>query len=113
MSGPIPMPEAIRASLTKRLGPVYFSDLKAHLDRDGVFIVRADLDLVDCGVAVATDDVTLVTKWIEATQLRKPSRSEREAWEAEEGRRWIAIVVQPFVLVQDAPDGWEPRAPQA
>lgn len=113
MADPIPMPDAIRASLTKRRGPVYFSDLKAHLDRDGVFLVRADLDLVDCGVAVATDDVERVTKWIDASQLRKPSFAEREAWASEEGRRWIAIVVQPFVLVQDAPDERDATGPRA
>jgi hypothetical protein len=103
MAGPIPMPDAIRESLTKRLGPVYFSDLKAHLERDGVFVVRADLDLVECGVAVATDDVALVTSWIEKAQLRKPSLAERDAWAKEEGRTWLAVVVQPFVLVQEAP----------
>lgn len=109
MAGPIPMSDAIRQSLTKRLGPVYHSDLKAHLDRDGVFIVRADLDLVECGVAVATDDVARVTLWIEQSKLRKPSLAERTSWAEEEGRTWIAVVVQPFVLVQDAPPPGEAR----
>jgi hypothetical protein len=105
------LPEALTTELSKRRGPVFFSDLKAHLDRDAVFIVRADLDLVACGVAVAMDDIDQVGKWIEEQKLRKPSAAEREAWPKEEGQRWMAIVVQPFVLVQDAPVDAGPAAP--
>lgn len=107
------MPEALETQLKKRLGPVYFSDLRAHLERDGVFIVRADLDLVACGVAVAMDDVEVVGAWIQDGKLRKPSSAERERWPQEEGRRWMAIVVQPFVLVQDAPDDPQGQPPEA
>lgn len=102
MSEPMSVPEAIRERLKSRLGPVQFSDVKAHLDRDAVFIVRADLDLVECGVAVATDDVDQVRGWIDAGQLRKPSAAERREWPDQSERRWMAVVVQPFVLVQEA-----------
>lgn len=102
MSDPMSVPEAIRERLKSRLGPVQFSDVKAHLDRDAVFIVRADLDLVECGVAVATDDVDQVRRWIDAGQLRKPSAEERREWPTQDARRWMAVVVQPFVLVQEA-----------
>jgi hypothetical protein len=107
------MPEALEGELKKRLGPVQYSDLRAHLERDGVFIVRADLDLVTCGVAVAMDDVDLVGAWLKEQKLRKPSLAERERWPQEEGRRWMAIVVQPFVLVQDAPDERAGQGPEA
>lgn len=93
--------EAIRSKLEENLGQVLFSDLSAHLERDAVFIVGAELSIVDCAVAVATDDVASVGPWLERGALRKPSRGERSAWAAAEGRRWWALVVQPFVLVQD------------
>ncbi len=102
MSSPMSVPEAVRSQLEKRVGPVQYSDLRAHLERDCVFVVRADLDLIDCGVAVALDDVDQVGGFVASGQLRKPSQRERDEWPLDEARRWVAIVVQPFVLIQDA-----------
>ena len=48
------------------------------------------------------DDVDRVQGFIARGELRKPSREERRAWPEEPGRTWTAVVVQPFVLVQDA-----------
>ncbi|MGZ3423507.1 MAG: DUF2288 family protein [Polyangiales bacterium] len=93
----------LRAKLEERLGPVVFSDLEAHLARDAVFVVASSIELVECGIAVATDDVAKVEAWIASGTLRKPSKVEREAWPRHEGRTWHAIVVQPFVLIQDPP----------
>jgi hypothetical protein len=93
----------LRAKLEERLGPVGYGDLSAHLARDAVFVVASSIGLVECGIAVATDDVPLVEGWIASGALRKPSKSEREAWPTHEGRTWHAVVVQPFVLIQDPP----------
>ncbi|HEU4409186.1 MAG TPA: DUF2288 family protein [Polyangiaceae bacterium] len=93
--------EAIEAKLEQSAGLVVYSDLAAHLGRDAVFVVARSLSLVACGVAVATDDVERVEGWVQSGELRKPSRAERAAWPNDAGRRWLAVVVQPFVLVQD------------
>jgi len=97
--GPMSITEAYRVQLEKSLGPVSYSDLRAHLDRDAVFIVASSLSLLDCGVAVALDDVDKVRGWIDSGALRKPSKNERATW-PETGGTWNAVVVQPFVLVQ-------------
>ena len=102
--GPLPADEvraAIRTKLEQSVGPVFFSDLRAHADRDALFVVAPSVALVDCAVAVAPDDVATVGRWIESGELRKPSRAERDAWPLATERRWNARVVQPFVLVQD------------
>ncbi|MCA9629879.1 MAG: DUF2288 family protein [Myxococcales bacterium] len=91
---------AIRTRLSETLGPVYFSDLKAHLVRDAVFVVDADVSLIECGVCVAMDDVVRVQALIERGHLRKPSRQERARWADTCDAAWTAIVVQPYVLVQ-------------
>jgi hypothetical protein len=108
MSGPMTVEEGLRIKLTERRGPVYYSDLVAHLERDGVFVVRADIDLVDCGIAIAQDDVASVERWIAEKKLRKPSQAERDSWPENPKRQWLSVIVQPFVLVQDAPDAAEP-----
>ncbi len=104
VDGPLPADEvraAIRTKLEQSVGPVFFSDLRAHVDRDALFVVAKTVALVECAVAVATDDVATVGRWIESGELRKPSRAEREMWPPETERRWNALVVQPFVLVQE------------
>lgn len=95
---------AIRAKLEESMGPVVATDLHAHLRRDAVFVVSAGLSLVDCGVAVAMDDAAKVEAWVTSGELRRPTAEERAEWLAEKERRWSAIVVQPYVLVQDLPE---------
>jgi hypothetical protein len=93
--------EAIRTKLTTTKGPVSYTDLLDHLARDAVFVVELSLSLVECGVAVAMDDVARVEGWIASGELRKPSQAERDTWPLETGREWSAVVVHPFVLLQD------------
>jgi hypothetical protein len=104
MSKPMSYEEALRIKLGDRMGPVFFSDLKAHLERDAVIIVAQELELLDVAVAVANDDADKVKDWIESGKMRKPSLLERDEWPAHEGRTWEAVIVKPFVLVQDARD---------
>lgn len=102
--GQVPFAEALRTNLERSLGPVFFTDFRAMLERDAVFVVAASLTLVECGVAIATDDVERVKGWIGSGALRKPSRAEREAWPREATRQWMSLVVQPFVLLQEPAD---------
>lgn len=102
---PMTLEEGIAHRLRETKGPVAFSDLVEHLERDGLFIVSTRLDLVTCGVAVATDDVERVGAWISAGELRKPTQAERDHWrERAPTDLFMAIIVQPFVLVQHEPD---------
>ena len=96
-----PKDAAIRARLERSIGPVCASDLRAHLARDGVFYVAQGLSLLDCAVAIALDDADAVRGWLAAGALRRPTPDEKRAWPALESRHWMAVVVQPFVLVQD------------
>ncbi|MFO0629535.1 MAG: DUF2288 family protein [Polyangiales bacterium] len=77
------------------------SDLSAHLQRDVVLVVTAPLALLECAVAIASDDATAVSGWLASGALRRPSPDERASWPEASSRRWLAVVVQPFVLVQD------------
>lgn len=90
----------IRAKLKEAIGPVCYSDLRAHIARGALFVVDPELALVDAGVAVATDDSPLVGRWIEEGRLRRPSEAELATRSRTAERQWLAIVVQPYVLVQ-------------
>jgi len=92
--------ETRRAGIEATLGTVPGSDLAAHLRRDGVVWVDAALDLVTVGVALAEDDASAVSSWLQRGLVRRPDADERAAWEAAPERPWRVVVVQPFVLVQ-------------
>ncbi len=101
----ISLEEGIERRLRETKGPVAFSSLVEHLERDGLFIVASSVDIISCWVAVATDDVERVTAWIAGGQLRKPTQAERDHWrDRAPTDLFVAIIVQPFVLVQHEPD---------
>lgn len=91
---------ALRAKLGEEIGPVHGSDLGAHLRRDGVLVVDAGVSLLECAVAIAADDRSMVAAWLASGALRRPTDDERAAWPVDEARRWLAAIVRPFVLVQ-------------
>ncbi|MFO0613295.1 MAG: DUF2288 family protein [Polyangiaceae bacterium] len=97
------MEEALRIRLTETMGPVTFEALAPHLERDAVVIVAPKLALIEAAIAVAQDEKELVEGWIASGTFRKPSPTERQRWKDQMGREWTAVVVQPFVLVQDPP----------
>ncbi len=93
--------EEALARLDATLGMVHGSDLGAHLKRDAVLLVADQLDLRTAAIAVAQDDAPRVAAWLGAGLLRRPTDAEREAWLAAPERRWLAVIVQPFVFIQD------------
>lgn len=91
----------MRESLAASMGPIEFTDIRAHLARDAVIVVDASLDLLDVAEAVARDDKARVGAWVEQGLMRKPTLEELEKWSKIEGPAWTAIVVQPFVLLRE------------
>lgn len=95
---------ALRRSFEASAGPVYGSDLGAHLARAAVLVVAPTLSILDCAVALARDDAAAVHAWITSGALRRASDDEAREWPLDPTRRWVALIVRPFVLVQDPPD---------
>lgn len=77
--------------------------LRSHLERGGLIIVAPDLDMVDVGLAVAADETAAVGRWIEARQLIKPTPEQISAWDADQAKRFVMLVVSPYVLIQELP----------
>jgi hypothetical protein len=94
----------MREMLAASMGPIEFSDLRAHLVRGAVIVVHRSLDLLDVGEAVARDDKARIAAWIEAGLLGKPSLETIERWSKTVGPAWVSLVVQPFVLLREELD---------
>jgi hypothetical protein len=90
----------LRERLAAFLGDVYWSDLRAHAARDALIVVAPGLDLLDAGVAVASDDAGRVDAWIHDGLLAKPTAEDLARWPAEPLAVFESLVVAPFVLVR-------------
>jgi hypothetical protein len=93
----------MRDQLAASMGPIEFSDLRAHLARGAVIEVALSLDLLEVGEALARDDEARVSAWIAKGLITKPSLETIERWSRLPPSSWIAVVVQPFVLVRVMP----------
>jgi hypothetical protein len=92
-------PQDLRQSLIDLLDEAELDWLQPHLDRDVVVWVDGSLDLVDVGMAIAQDDANAVRRWIEEQFLIKPDADRIAQWEP--AVRFRALIVQPYVLIQN------------
>jgi hypothetical protein len=92
-----------RTQLAESLDEAELEWLKPHIQHDRVVVVHPELDLLDVGVAIATDDVQSVQHWIGEQLLHKPFPDQLADWNSDQTKRFQALIVQPYVLVKEAP----------
>lgn len=93
----------LRTQLAENLDEAEFEWLKPHIRRDVVVVVNSELDLLDVGVAIASDDVSSVQHWIDEQLVHKPFPDQLADWNSDQTKRFQALIVQPYVLVKEAP----------
>jgi hypothetical protein len=76
-------------------------ELRPHLGRDAIIVIRPELDLSAAARAVAGDDAAAVRLWLDEGAVGKPSAAQLEEWEAAPGRPFRFVIVQPYVLIQE------------
>ena len=93
----------LRAELAESLDEAELEWLKPHIKRDVVVVVAEPLDLLDVGVAIANDNTSSVQHWIGEQLIAKPSPEQLTEWNSVRTKRFKALIVQPYVLVQEMP----------
>ncbi|GAC1465172.1 MAG: DUF2288 domain-containing protein [Chamaesiphon sp.] len=91
----------LKAELAQTLDEAEWDWLIPHVYRDVVVVVAQKLDLLDVGVAIATDNVSSVQHWMSEQLIAKPSPAQMQAWNGDRTKRFNALIVQPYVLVQE------------
>ncbi len=91
----------LRAELVENLDEAEWEWLIPHAKRDAVFVVDPGLDLLDVGVAIASDNVSSVQVWIGEQLIYKPSAAQLADWNGDRTKRFNTLIVQPYVLVQE------------
>ncbi|KAM3100876.1 DUF2288 domain-containing protein [Phormidesmis sp. 146-12] len=91
----------LKAELTDSIDQAEWEWLMPHAERDAVIIVAAGLALVDVGVAIVNDNTSSVQHWIAEGLLYKPSPQQKADWNLNQTKRFTALIVQPYVLIQE------------
>lgn len=91
----------LRTELAESLDEAKWEWLIPHVKRDAVVVVASELDLIDVGVAIANDNVTVVQRWISEELITKPSSTQLSDWNGDRAKRFNTLIVQPYVLVQE------------
>ncbi len=94
-------PRSLREQLEETLDESEWSWLMPHLARDSVILVSHELDLLVVGEKVSRDDKESVQQWIASGKLSKPTREQIEAWSKTPGKKFLTLIVQPYVLAQE------------
>ncbi len=90
----------LRAELAESLDEAEWNWLIPHAQRDALLVVVSELDLLDVGVAIASDDVPSVQRWIGEQFIYKPTPIQLTDWNGDRAKRFKTLIVQPYVLVQ-------------
>jgi hypothetical protein len=91
----------LREQLAEILDEAVLEWLKPHIQKDAVILVVPELDLLDVGVAIASDDTQKVQHWIGEQLLAKPSPEILDRWNANPEQKFQAIIIQPYILVKE------------
>lgn len=95
------MSQDLKYELSEMVAPADWAWISPHANRGAVVVVDQSLDLVEVGVAIATDNTFAVNHWIAEALITKPSPLQLEIWDQTAKKKFQSLIVQPFVLVQD------------
>jgi hypothetical protein len=63
--------------------------------------VTAALDLAEAGERIAADDAQQVGEWVSSGRVGKPTTENIDAWDAEPAKKFLMLVISPYVLIQE------------
>lgn len=96
------MGHELRARLGTEVLRTSWADLAPHHARGALLLAAGELDLLEVGVAIASDDASAVEAWLREGRLRRATDPECAAW-AEAPPAFQVLILQPFVLAQPLP----------
>lgn len=90
----------LRAKLNAETGQLEWRELERHFARGVVIRVAAGVDLLEVALAMARDDAATLRAWLADGRVVQAGAAEASLRHAGGGRFW-AVVVAPWVLVQE------------
>lgn len=93
-------PQLLRAKINHETAQIPWKELQRFFASGKTLYVEANLDLVEVAFAFHQDDAKQVEQWLNSEQVLAVSTEQAKAWNDEDRSVW-AVVVKPWVLIQD------------
>ena len=94
-------PHKLKEKLTLELDQAQWRDLKVHSTREALIWVSQELNIVDVGVEIANDQISLVSKWLEEGKIFKPDSAKITSLDTEPDHSFNFLIISPYVLIQE------------
>ena len=91
----------LREKLQQNLDQAEWEWLIPHVQKDAVILVAENLDLLDVGEAIASDNISSVQHWIDEQLLIKPTVEQVGEWNLNRDKRFNALIVEPYVIIKE------------
>ncbi|MBV2129207.1 DUF2288 domain-containing protein [Arsukibacterium indicum] len=95
-------PELIKAKIISETARIHWPQLQKFFAAGSVVTVSAEHDLVEVAYAFSADDKTQVANWLAAGTVGRTTEQQAQQWFDNNTELW-AVVISPWVLVQDKP----------
>jgi hypothetical protein len=95
--------DRIQQDLVLETAQIAWQELQYFFARNMAVYVSDDLDLVDVATKIAVDNKAAIEQWMRSGKIAKVSNEQAKNWHAADAKVW-AVVVKPWVLVQDVND---------
>lgn len=92
----------IRTKLNQETSRIAWKDLQTFYARGHIVRVAAELDLLTVASELAADNAAQLRQWMDAGQVGEVTISDAQRY-FEENRELWAVVLMPWVLIQDKP----------
>lgn len=100
--------DELRTKLNQETSRLAWSELQRFFAAGAVIFVDAELDLLDVAVCVARDAAGQVAAWMNVGKVARVSDAQALVWAEQNAELW-AVVVKPWILVQEADKPVDPR----
>lgn len=97
-------PALVRQKLNTDTAKIKWGALQEHQQIECVIAVSTDLDLIDVACEFTFDNHDQVKAWMAHEKIAKVSDEQALQWKTEDRELW-AVVVAPWVLVQEQKPG--------
>lgn len=104
MSSSTESPNEIKARLNLETSRIHWHDLQTHYARGQVVRVAADIDLLGVACELVADNKLQFEHWLASGKVGDVTPDLARAWHQSNTELW-AVVIAPWVLVQDRADG--------
>jgi hypothetical protein len=92
----------LKEKLEQDVADISWKELQVHAKRDAIIVIKDELELSVVAVAIAEDNTTSVQGWIGEQAIAKPTAQQLTDWNQNPEKQFVALIVQPFVVVKEA-----------